>query len=658
MDNQAIEKVLAQLGRTGWKYSQPSAETKQVPGQYPGDPPTNAPTGRYELVISDGQGNNQKVILRPGNLAAAEPEWIPVDAPESLPKPATAASTDKITDPYGGTYVRNPQTGQYEPQVQGSTGAYEKSLTEAAEARRKLEEIQANKLATGFSLTDAQAQQLQLDQQRQGLDAATLRQRAAEFQAKNANDIRQLQIAAQSEARLGQTAEAERGLTRARTAGVGVETATNEERLRQIIAMGPATERQAVLNNEVTEAQLEAARQKLKQPTVLGQQTGAYMTTMTPEGQIQQQMSLGYAPKTQAEVQARIGQIAAAANAKNAELQRKYANDPDRHLQEFNAWYDANVQSQIAGLEAARQEATQAQAADQAARRQASMTSALGAGTQAINAYNAAAPRTVGDSYIEEMGKLWNASARGEKPGQIDYVKAFARPSVDLNARVQEATANALKYIDPASAQQTGQPVPNYSGLDPAQVLNRSNWQLPAPGPGGPAAPVAAGGGLAQAGPTGDLFHATPIITNPQGGNEWSYQVATGPEAAPEPEPEPVAANPMQAAVQRMVTRPQQPRWSAPPPTIAPAVIEPSGVPGFGYDPSAMAGRQDVPGMGYDPSNIAVMPPPPQQDYMAMIPTAGVIDPYAPPPWVPPTTNPVVGAAQGAYRRVPRTNWR
>ena len=63
----------------------------------------------------------------------------------------------------------------------------------------------------------------------------------------------------------------------------------------------------------------------------------------------------------------------------------------------------------------------------------------------------------------------------------------------------------ALKHISPTAAQATGQPMPNYGGVDIAAGLNRVNY-----GFGGPtqAAPAPAGAGVAAPAqqPTDDWF--------------------------------------------------------------------------------------------------------------------------------------------------------
>ena len=451
---------------------------------------TKNPNPTYRYTFADG--------------STLEADWYGAIKNTDEVDPAKAPATETAKDPWGGTYERDRATGQWKPVVQGDWSQMQKGYTEAAQIQAKHDEIEANRAAGRGGLTDQQVQDLALQRSKFGLDEQTLKQRQHEFEQKNIIDKK-------TEDRLLEESKANIGLIKARTAGTGVETAISEEKLAQLIKGGPAAIRQAELNNEITQLQADQARQALNKPTVLGGTEGSTLTIQQPAGEITERMRMGYVPKTMAEVQARIGQIHAAAQAKQQEVTAKYRDDPERGVQEFNAWYAQNVESQMEGLEAARQEALQKQAQDQMAARQQAYTAALGAGTGAVNAFNAMAANRVGPGWQQAV----SAANRGDWEG-MSVPGATTWQGPDVEQLRQQSVMDALKWISPTAAQATGTPQPDYAGQNPAAVLARTNYQpfggAPLPSPA--SAPAAA----AAAGPTPEQ------MANRQAASAWTNQ--------------------------------------------------------------------------------------------------------------------------------------
>jgi len=235
-------------------------------------------------------------------------------------------------------------------------------------------------------------------------------------------------------------------------------------------------------------------------------------------------------PKTTGDVAARVGQLQTLAQQKKDEVMKKVSGTytADQALAEFNTWWDQNVEPQTAALRAAGEEAQFQRGKELAGMRTSAQTAALGAGTLAQRAIEDQQKRTVSGDFLGEMGKVWNATAQGQAAGPIDYTK-LARPDRDVAGEAARATAEALKYIDPMAAQMTGTGQPSWMTMNPADALNRTSYTSGLGG--GPAtAPVIAPvtdplAGLPAPGTAPNLFHATPIITTPEGENQWSYQM-------------------------------------------------------------------------------------------------------------------------------------
>jgi len=428
-------------------------------------------------------------------------------------------------DPWGGQYVIDP-TKPWEEAVQVLGG----DVTKAAVDQTNLTSLQAvlrekNKNASegkGF-VTDADAAQNQRD-----LESGVLKR--DEFNQKVLDSQRQYALDVQTEARLRDTATAQIAKTGAETAGIGVETQVNQQRLKQLVALEPHDLRKAELANQVTvqelqqmaalfpaklqqmedsgaytKAQVDELRQKMRAPTTTSLGEGPYYATRTPEGQIQQQMTLGYQPKTQAEIAARIGQIQAASQAKQQELLAKVDAEggytAEQAAADYQQWHAQNVESQRAGIEAAQEEAQFGRAKQIAEMQRLNQAQSLAAGNQAIAAHTAQAGTRVGS----RMGEVANQLMQGKSMKDIDVRDSFVYQAPDLQDQVSQANAASMAGTGGAGGAQGGPPpgMSPYAGIDIAGAWDKTRWMgpqgggqpAPAPGAGPAATPEQAAGG-------------------------------------------------------------------------------------------------------------------------------------------------------------------
>ena len=250
--------------------------------------------------------------------------------------------------------------------------------------------------------------------------------------------------------------------------------------------------------------------------------------------------------------------------------------------------------------------------------RAAMLTQARAAGQEAVSNYQAMQPYMVGPGF-EAQGRALGQSIRaGTAPPVVDPT-AYKYQMPDLNALAQHYTARALQHISPTAAGLLGgQPtVPQQlQGVDLNALLNRTQF-MPSQQPT-TTQPIVVniGSNTGGAAPTTTAAPATSSFVPPFG----TSGVGTMPTSSPVLSPAEFTA--AMGGPARAVS-PATARAVSPAATRA---VASSSVPGFGYDPSAMAARQPTPGFGYDPSNIPLQNTAPV-DFGPLMPGANWLTP-------------------------------
>ena len=361
---------------------------------------------------------------------------------------------------------------------------------------------EANEAAGKGYGTDEELQKRDIDLRRQNLDEEKQKEAKRQFDIKQKNqDALDKASIASTEQSIKESAAktglygAQTGETQARTGLTGAETIrTGAETLRtgaETGKIGAETKR----ITDLTPAEIEEAKQRgvlagsqaeyykqqaedLKRkaglPSIVDLGAGATYATMGPKGEITEQMRQGYLPKTLPEVQARVGQLQAAMQAKSNELAGKISDTytAEQANKDYTTWYDQNVAPAQGALQTAQEQALYDRAKEEAATRQASFTAAEAAGRNVVSAYQAQAPYMVGPRAAEVASQ---AAKTGSLEG-VDFSNAAFYKLPDLQKMQQQAVADALKYISPTAAAQAGVPPPNYAGMDIAGALNRTRW--------------------------------------------------------------------------------------------------------------------------------------------------------------------------------------
>jgi len=471
-------------------------------------------------------------------------------------KPTPGAGVDTVTVPGVGAFTVDKTSGAWTPGPAAVPPNLDEQQLKAVEnqmAGAKRDEIAANRAAGRGGLTDDQVRTLARLEQDTSINRDTLTLARQKWEQDNAT------AQAKLPGELAQTA--------ATTARIGTQTALDQA---QIDALGLKTTsdvERAQKAGLLDDAQAAAIRQKMGQPSITDLGTGATYGVTTPQGTIEERYRQGYVPKTRAEIAARAGQIHSLIQQKGAELQAKIDSKEitgDQALQQYNAWAAQNVQPQQTALAAAQEEADFARAKEEADQRRQSMTGALAAGTQAREAFTAAAPYRVGENYGQGFEKMLNASLKGSGHGDIDMTGSATWQGPDMMSQSpQQATMEALKYLSPTAAQATGSPQPNYQGVDLSSSFAPFQFgttpPAPAAAPGASPAPTAAGVGPA----TG------PFGTDQQQINRRLASFQT--EAATNQQPgafQGIDSQGMAGLIQRMMTPPVQPGAPAQPAAV------------------------------------------------------------------------------------------
>lgn len=232
-------------------------------------------------------------------------------------------------------------------------------------------------------------------------------------------------------------------------------------------------------------------------------------------GVLSNQPNPNYTPKTLGDVAGRVAQVQAAAKAKWDELKGRVGDTYpiDKATSDFDSWWQTTVNPQMQSLQAQQEQVMYDRAQEEAKARQQAMQTAMQAGTTAVNAYNAQAPRVVGPGGAEMINASINAINKAGKLPTVDYSSLVTRqPNLQMSA--EDAVNRALQHISPGAAAATGAGQPNYQGMDIAGALNQTNWTGPVAAPAGPAAP---GGAPVAAQPTGWQRADQMAGTAPQG---------------------------------------------------------------------------------------------------------------------------------------------
>lgn len=487
--------ILATLERPGWTIANAAAVPVTRLGQDARLQSVNIPTGEYTILLKDPSGQFQPAKIRQGGaLPDGTPKWVASDAPDTYPKPVKTEDRQVVTfadgsrmeaqgtKPDGTTnWVQIGAPNISNPDTDRSTALKAQSDQELINRRRVNEAAGRGYITDDDWITFQQnGEKLGQSQQEINLARDKFNQQKLNEDAKRQPEIDQ--ILAET-GRIG----AQTGLASAQANQV-----TGAAEIAASKAPGEIEENAA--RTDLAKAQAAQARQATdiaKAPTTADVGTGQYIYQQNPlTGDLKSSLNLNAAqPKTAADISARMGQLQSLAQAKKQELSARSLKDPnftaEQALSEWNTWWDANVESQKGALEAAQVEAQAQRARDDAAMRTSAYTAAQAGGTQAINAYNAQAPRRVGPGAAEAAQGLMS----GKPMSQVDMKSAMFYDAPNLQDQASQATMDALKYISPTAAQATGTGLPDYRSVDIAGGLNRMNYQ---PGGGAAAPPMQA----------------------------------------------------------------------------------------------------------------------------------------------------------------------
>lgn len=501
---------------------------------------------------------------------------------------ANAPRTTVYGSADSGYFMVNPDGTSRTVQEPNADALVGKAIVrQEAEAQRN--ERQANASAGKGYMTDAERIKIEQEGTRLGQNQQTINENKRQFDIKQQAQDRQdaiqeqkvKQDIAQSQAQVGLIG-AQTGRTGAETEQIGAQTAVMQQKAGPEIA-----ETQA--RTEQIKQQTEEARRKAGLPTIQTLGEGPTYAVMTPEGKVEERAREGYIPKTLPEVQARVGQMQQAIQAKSAELQGKISDtySADQADADYRKWYDATIAPAQATLQSAQEQVFYDRAQKEAEARQAQYTAAQTMGQAAVSAYQAGAPYRVGAGAAEAMKQ----AASGDL-SKVNWQDAAVYQGKDIEQLQKQTAAEALKYISPTAAAQAGAPAPTYQGANLEQALAANQWMPSAGRP--PVLPPAAPGGAAPGGPTPEQLanrQAASMWTNQatlQGGG-WggmgpgagignnamanayaANQAQLAAAAAPPPAPEPAPAAPMPAAMARYATPVRQAPAAAPAPAPEP----------------------------------------------------------------------------------------
>jgi hypothetical protein len=483
LSEQEQAAILASLKRSGWTIIGGAAvpEVKWGNNLVTGAPQAT-PTGAYTINIADPDGGNtQPAAIFPGNpMADGTPTWIPSATPDALPKPQTTAAQNTVEMADGSRWEaqgKNPDgTTKWVQIGSGKVSNPDTDRSTALKAQSDQADIdrrRANELAGRGYLTDNEWIAFQLDGEKNGLTKEQIGVTRDRYsQQKKIEDAKLQPEIDQIIATTGHL-NAQSALASNQAGQVASATDINRAKAPGEIAETGA--RTNLANSQALQAR--TAADVAKGPRVQDVGSGLNIYSQDPlSGRLTADPNANFIPKTQADVAARMGQLQVQAQQKKAELVQRGQMDPnftpERQTAEWHSWWDQNIETQKQALQTATDMAAAEEERQAAATRTAAYTSANAAGTQAISAYNAQAPRVAAPGFGAVASKLLGG-------GQLSPsdANAFIVPDVpDLQQQAHAATMEALKYISPTAAQATGAPMPNYGRVDVAGGLNQLNY--------------------------------------------------------------------------------------------------------------------------------------------------------------------------------------
>ena len=467
----AQQRILAQYGRTGWTVTGEHDDTDAVrtmdsEGNYI---TKNMPNGNTVWTIAGPGGKSDEIVVKASTTTPGE--YTPIKGPSNatLPPQLSAKdaqyvkgegyflpidpSPDKLGDPSNWRKILPDGVPNADDEIKK---AVERQTAEGDRNAR-----QRNEAQYGIYADDATTQRILNEARNSGLRGDELKQKIDEFNRTLGENQRQFDIKQADTDKKTQdallTGAANRGLTTAQTGQTQATTGQTIAATQRTQALLPGELEKQLVDIGYTKAQIDEVRQRMQiaaAPTLQGGTTQPVLTRMDPRtGAIDQsQINLAYQPKTQAEIAARVGQIQSLMNAKSAEVQAKVGKNnytADNALQEFNQWYGQNVAGQIDALQAAQDDTAFARGKDLAAMRAVAQTGANATAAQAVTAASgASAARALGANQNPTYGGGFNAT-----------------PTPDYEKVARDATAEALKYLDPTAGAAPGT-LPNYQKLD------------------------------------------------------------------------------------------------------------------------------------------------------------------------------------------------
>jgi len=486
----------------------------------------SAPQGQENIVIKNDKFDPSQPVS-PTNSPI-----ISVASPNAAPKSSTAQPVHFGSDATGYWIVDATAPNGVKMVVPPKTPNADEEMNKALERinrQQEMDEKQANQAAGRGYQSNADYQKMANDAAATGLRADELKNKIREFDLTQGETKRQFDLKqAASDKKAADdllTAQAGRGLTTAQTSQIqqGVEK-TAALLPGELLQQGATLEgtRATTEGTQASTAQTKQSTQIAGAPTVQTPQTGMYTWSRDPKTGVISQTGINpeYVPKTQAEIAARVGQINSVAEAKGREVQGKVGQTingklytADDALNEFNGWYDSNVAPQTGALQAAQQAAQFEQAKQQADMQRQAYNVALGAGTNATNAFTAMQTGRVGPGFEAASA----AASKGDFAGLANVPGATSYQAEDITKTAPQAVMDALKYISPTAAAATGSPMPNYQTIDIPGQLNRTKY-MQGGTPTALPAPVAAGGGA----PAGQTYDWNALFGRVGGGSDLS----------------------------------------------------------------------------------------------------------------------------------------
>lgn len=215
-----------------------------------------------------------------------------------------------------------------------------------------------------------------------------------------------------------------------------------------------------------------------------------YIVQQLPDGTTRQIDNPNYQPS---DVAGRTQQLQARAQAKRDDLQKRLdAGDitPERAQQEFDAFWNAQIEPAKQQLAAEQQRQQLKDQSDLEANQRAGITqeatyeqnrqsTARQAGRDAVSDALALLPYRVGPGYGKAVGAVLNSYSTGKMPdlSQIG-ADAFTFQGPDLHAISEQATAQALAHLSPYAALKAGAPIPQVpQGVDVNAALNQTTYR-------------------------------------------------------------------------------------------------------------------------------------------------------------------------------------